>query len=77
MNVSVTFEDANSQLLDVFSVAHVDAEECVDYSLVETWKLKLEVDDSNLNFGEDIEAEIWSRFFSIFGQDWPEIWSRL
>ena len=59
MNVTVAFEDANSQLLDVFSVAHVDAEERVDYSLVETWKLKLEVDDSNLNFGEDIEAEVW------------------
>ena len=59
MNVSVTFEDANSQLLDVFSVAHVDAEERVDYSLVETWKLKLEVDDSNLNF----DLKTWIIFF--------------
>ena len=71
--------------LVVVSVADVDAEERVDYSLVETWKLKLEVDDLNLNFGEDIEAEVWSRFSSRvlvepglrFGQDFEgDIWSR-
>ena len=75
--MTLAFQDADSKLLDVVRVADVDARERVDYSLVETWKLKLEVDDSNLNFGEDIDAEVWSRFFSIFGQDWPEIWSRL
>ena len=36
----MTFEDANSKLLDVVSVADVDVEEWVDDSLVEILKLK-------------------------------------
>ena len=48
--------------------------------LMLTWKL----DDLNLNFGEDIETEVWSRFSSRvlvktglrFGQDSEDdIWS--
>ena len=38
--MTLAFEDANSKLLDVVSIADVDAEECVDDSLVEILKLK-------------------------------------
>ena len=31
-NVTLAFKDANSKLLDVVSVADVDAKECVDHS---------------------------------------------
>ena len=48
----LAFEDANSKLLDVVSVADVDAMECVDNSLVEIMKLKL----------RDFEPEYLSRF---------------
>ena len=40
------FEDANSKLLDVVSIADVDAEERVNNSLVEILKLR---------FGRDFE----------------------
>ena len=43
------------KLLDVVSVADVDAEERVDDSLVDILKLRL---------GGDIGAEYWSRFWS-------------
>ena len=46
--VTLAFEDANSTLLDVVSVADVDAVECVDDSLVEILKLR---------FGRDLEPE--------------------
>ena len=49
----MAFEDATSKLLDIVCVADVNAEECVDNSLVEIL---------NLNFGHNIKAEIWSRF---------------
>ena len=40
--MTLAFEDANSKLLDVVSVADVDAKERVDNSLVEIMKLKFE-----------------------------------
>ena len=61
----MAFEDATSKLLDIvcvadvnaripfINVADVNAEECIDNSLVEIL---------NLNFGHNIKAEIWSRF---------------
>ena len=51
--MNLAFEAGNSKLLDVVSVADVDAEECIDPSLVE---------NLNLNFGQGFEAEDWSRF---------------
>ena len=51
--MTLAFEDSNSQLLDVGSVADVDAEESVDDSLVEILKLKL---------GKDFEPEFWSQY---------------
>ena len=40
MHVTLAFEDGNSELVEVVTVADVDAEICVDDSLVQTWKLK-------------------------------------
>ena len=51
--MTLAFEDANSKLLDVVSVADVDAEERFDYSLDEILKL---------GFGRDFEPEFWSQY---------------
>ena len=51
--MTLAFQDANSKLLDVVRVADVDAEERVDNSLLEILKLM---------FGQDFEAEVWSRY---------------
>ena len=51
--MTLAFEDANSKLLDVVSVADVDAEESVDDSLVVILKLR---------FSRDFKPEIWSRY---------------
>ena len=52
--MTLAFEDADSKLLDVVNAADVDAEECVDDNLVQI---------SKLEFGHDIEAEVWSSCF--------------
>ena len=41
-NMTLAFEDANSKLLDVVSVADVDAEEKVDDRLLDILKLRFE-----------------------------------
>ena len=51
-DVTLAFEDANSKLIDVVSVADVDAKESFKYGLVENLKV---------NFGHNIGAEVWSR----------------
>ena len=51
-NMTLAFEDTNSKLLDVVSVADVDVEEWVDDSLVEILKLK---------FCQDVEVYFWSK----------------
>ena len=55
--MNLAFEDVNSKLLDVVSVADVDAEEHVGVSLV-----IILVTILKLKFGQDFKAEIWSRF---------------
>ena len=54
-DVTLAFEDTNSKLLDVVSIADVDAEERVDDSLVEILKVKFGQESwlkiSKLNFG--------------------------
>ena len=57
--MTLAFEDANSKLLDVVSVADVDAEERVGVSLVMILVMILK-----LKFGQDFEAEMWSRCLS-------------
>ena len=39
IDVTLACEDANSKLVEVVRVADVDAEKCVDDSLVQIWKL--------------------------------------
>ena len=51
--MNLVFEDANSKLLDVVSIADVDAEELVNNSLVEILKLSL---------GRDFEPQLWSQY---------------
>ena len=50
-DVTLAFEDAYLKLLDIVSVADVDAEERVDDSLVEILELR---------FGRGFEPESWS-----------------
>ena len=58
-DVTLAFEDANSKRL---AVADVDAEERVDDNLVKFWSWGI----LNLVCGHNIEAEVWSRCWSIF-----------
>ena len=51
--MTLAFEDADSKLLDVVNAADVDAEECVDSSLVESL-----VELFYLVFGHNIGAEV-------------------
>ena len=39
-HVTLKYEDANSKLVEVVTVTDVDAQKCVDDSLVQIWKLK-------------------------------------
>ena len=58
-----TCEDANSRLVDVITVADVDAEKRVHDSLVQIWKLKYRSYSQNFvqtlrtRFGQDFEVE--------------------
>ena len=49
----------NSKLIEVVTVADVDAEKRVDNSLVQIWKLKF---SHEANFCSDIQHKVWSRF---------------
>ena len=40
IDVTLSFEDANSKLVEVVTVANVDAEDCVGNSLLYIWKLR-------------------------------------
>ena len=53
--MTLAFEDADSKLLDVVNAADVDAEECVDSSLVEILKLR---------FGRAFLSCFWSQYWS-------------
>ena len=55
-DVALAFEDDNSKLLDVLSVADVDAEERVGVSLV-----MILVTILKLKFGQDFKVYFWSR----------------
>ena len=52
-------EDANSKLVEVVTFADVDAQKCVDDSLVQIWKLSLVI---KLNFCSDFEHKVLSRY---------------
>ena len=63
--MTLACEDANSKLVEVVTVADVDAEKRVDDSLVQNWKLKFGhkvkfLLSTNLKFRQNFEAEVWS-----------------
>ena len=74
--MTLACEDANSKLVEVVTVADVDAEKSVHDSLVQIWKLNFGhkvkylfrlwaqglVKLLKLKFRQDFEAEIWSVF---------------
>jgi len=60
IEVNLVFEDANSKLVELITVADVDAEKCVDNSLVQIWKLKF--GPKIIFFSPDFELKVWSRF---------------
>ena len=57
--MTLAYEDANSELTNTVTVADVNAEKPVDYSLVQIWKLKF---GYRINFCPDFEHTVWSRF---------------
>ena len=58
-----TCEHANSRLVDVVTVADVDAEKRVDDSLVHIWILKF---GRKVEFFSDFEVEVQVRVWSVF-----------
>ena len=68
IDVTLACEDANSKLVEVVTVAHVDAEDHVGNSLLQISKLrfgqkaKLFVQTLSTRFGQDFEVEIQARF---------------
>ena len=55
--MTLAFEDANSKLVEVVTVADVDDDDRVGNSLLQIWKLKLFI---KLNFCS--VSALWSRF---------------
>ena len=68
IDVTLACEDANSKLIEVVTVVDVDAQNQVDDSLVQIWKLKFGhkinffVHTLNTRFGQDFEVEAQARF---------------
>ena len=40
IDLTLAFEDANSKLIEVVTVADVDAEDCIGNSLLQIWELR-------------------------------------
>ena len=76
IDVTLAFEDANSKLVEVVTVADVDDEDRVGNSLLQIWKLRFGhkvkllfklwaqglVKILRLKFRQDFDAEVWSVF---------------
>ena len=56
--MTLAYEDAYSKLVEVVTVADVNAEKRFDDSLVQIWKLKF---GTKLHFCPDFEHKVWSR----------------
>ena len=59
IHVTLACEDANSELVEVVTVADYDAEDHVGNSLLQIWELMFVI---RLNFCSDFEHKFWSRF---------------
>ena len=65
IDVTLECEDANSKLVDVVTVAEVDAEKRVDDSLVLVCSLVIKssfCSDKYSRFSQDIEVDVQARF---------------
>ena len=68
IDVTLAYEDANSKLVEVVTVADVDAEKRVDNSLVQIWKLKFRhkikffSQTVSTRFGQDFDVKAQARF---------------
>ena len=74
--MTLACEDGNSKLVEVVTVAHVDAEDHVGNSLLQIWKLRFGqkakllfrlsaqglVRSLKLKLRRDFEVEVWSAF---------------
>ena len=89
--MTLAFEDANSKLFDIVSVADVDAKERVDDSLVQVWKPKFGHKAKflfifwaqglfkilKLKFKQDFEGEVRSIFAAdVWLKLWGYVWSK-
>ena len=41
IDVTLAYEDTNSKLVDIVTVANVDDEDCIGNSLLQIWELKI------------------------------------
>ena len=69
IEVTLVCEDANSKLVKVVVIANVDDEDRVGNSLLQIWKLSLDirltfVRTFSTRFGQEFEVEIQARFGS-------------
>ena len=55
--MTLAFEDANSKLVDVVTVADVDDEDRVGNILLQIWKLRF---GHKANFCSDFQHKVWS-----------------
>ena len=64
--MTLACEDANSKLVEIVTVADVDAEDHVGNSLLQIWELtfgpKTFVQTLSTRFGQDFEVEVQARF---------------
>ena len=66
--MTLAWEDDNSKLVDVVTVAHVDDEKRVDNSLVQVCSLVIkssfcsDFEHKYSRFGQDIEVDVQARF---------------
>ena len=59
--MTLASEDTNSKLIEVVTVANVDAEDRVGNSLLQIWELRFG-HDIKLYFCLDFQHKVWSRF---------------
>ena len=65
--MTLAFEDANSKLVEVVTVADVDDDDRVGNSLLQIWKLRFGLKAKFFQtfctrFGQDFEIEVQARF---------------
>ena len=70
IDVTLACEDGNSKLVEVVTVADVDAQKSADNDLVQIWKVKFglklsfcsDFEHKVSRFGQDFEVDVQARF---------------